>query len=69
VYQAPKVFNVFPKRAFAIGEEESYRTLLSDRLGAASAAHRKKINPRMWILLAVVAIAGILLVMTIRNVR
>ena len=69
VYQAPNVFNVFPKRAFALGEEESFRALLSARLGTASVAHNKKINPRTWILLAVVAIAGILLIMTIRNTR
>jgi hypothetical protein len=69
VYQAPKVFNVFPKRAFALGEEESFRALLSARLGAASVAYHKKINPRTWIWLAVVAIAGILLVMTTYNTR
>lgn len=69
VYQAPKVFNVFPKRAFAPGEEDSFRSLLSERLGATSLSHRTRISPRTWIFLAVVAIAGILLVMAIRNIR
>jgi|SRR6185295_8033690 hypothetical protein len=69
VYQAPKVFNVFPKRAFAPGEEESFRNLLSERLGTASVAHRKRISPQTWIFLAVVAISGILLVMALHNIR
>jgi YcxB-like protein len=69
VYQAPKVFNVFPKRAFAPGEEESFRSLLSERVGTTSVAHRMRISPQAWILLAVVTMAGILLVMAIRNVR
>jgi hypothetical protein len=69
VYQAPKVFNVFPKRAFAPGEEEFFRSMLSERLGTSSAAHLKRISPQTWIFLAVVAIAGILLVMAIRNIR
>ena len=69
VYQAPKVFNVFPKRAFTPGDVESFRSLLSEQLGAASAAHRKRISPQTLIFLAVVAIAGILLVIAIRNIR
>jgi hypothetical protein len=60
VYQAPKVFNVFPKRAFAAGEEESFHSLLSERVGTTSVAHRMRISPQAWIFLAVVTIAGIL---------
>jgi hypothetical protein len=69
VYQAPKVFNVFPKRAFAPGEEDSFRSLLSERLGTTSLSHRTRISPQTWVSLAVVAIAGILLVLVIHNVR
>lgn len=69
LYQAPHAFSVFPKRAFAPGDEESFRGLLNDRLGAASAAHRKRISPRTWVFLAVVTVAALLLVMTIRNIR
>lgn len=68
VYQAPKVFNVFPKRAFAPGEVESFRSLLSERIGTTSVALHKKISLRTWIFLAVVAITGILLVMAIHNI-
>jgi hypothetical protein len=67
VYQAPKVFNVFPKRAFAPGEEESFRSLLSERVGTTSVALRKTISLRTWIFLAVVVMTGILLVITIYN--
>jgi hypothetical protein len=67
VYQAPKVFNVFPKRAFAPGEEESFRSLLSERIGPTSVALDKKISLRTWIFLAVVVMTGILLVMAIHN--
>ncbi len=69
VYQAPRVFNVFPKRAFAPGEEESFRGLLSERVGKTSVASPTKISLRTWIFLAVVAVSGILLVMAIRNIR
>ena len=67
LYQAPKIFNVFPKRAFAPGEEESFRSLLSERLGTTSVALGKKISLRTWIFLAVVVMTGILLVMAIHN--
>jgi YcxB-like protein len=69
LYQAPHVFSIFPKRAFVPEDEESFRRLLNDKLGAASAAHRKRISPRTWIFLAVVTVAALLLVMVIRNIR
>jgi YcxB-like protein len=68
VYQAPKVFNVFPKRAFAPGEEESFRGVLVERVGTTSIAHRRRLSVRTWIFLAVVLISGILLVMAIHNI-
>ncbi len=68
VYQAPQVFNVFPKRAFAAEEVDTFRGLLDKNLGAASIAYRKKISPRTWAFLIVVAIAAIMLVMAIRNI-
>jgi len=64
VYQAPKVFNVFPKRAFAPGEE-SFRSLLTERVGLHQST---RISPRTWAFLAVVAIAGIFLVLAMRNI-
>jgi len=69
LYQAPHVFSIFPKRAFAPGDEESFRALLNDKLGAASAAYGKRISPRTWIFLAVVTVSALLLVMAIRNIR
>jgi len=68
VYQAPQVFNVFPKRVFAPEELDAFRSLLDQRLGAASIAFRKTISPRTWVFLIVVAVAAIELVMVIRNI-
>ncbi len=68
VYQAPQVFNVFPKRAFAAGEVDAFRSLLDKNLGAASTAYHKRISPRTWVFLIVVAIAAMMLVMAIRNI-
>jgi hypothetical protein len=69
VYQAPEVFNVFPKRAFAPGEEESFRGVLVEKLGTTtSIAHRRRVSVRTWIFLAVVLISGILLIMAIHNI-
>jgi hypothetical protein len=68
VYQAPKVFNVFPKRAFAPGEEESFRSLLTERVVATSGAKRNKMSSRTWIFVSVVAVAGILLIVAIHNI-
>jgi hypothetical protein len=67
VYQAPKVFNVFPKRAFAPGEEESFRSMLTERVGTTPVA-QSKISLRIWVFLAVVAVTGILLIMAIHNI-
>ena len=69
VYQAPRVFNIFPKRAFAAEEVDEFRRLLDRKLGAASVAYRKRISPRTWAILIVVAISAILLVMALRNIR
>lgn len=69
VYQAPQVFNVFPKRAFAAEEVEAFRGLLDQKLGAASVAYRKRISPRTWDFLIWVAISAILLVMALRNIH
>lgn len=69
LYQAPQVFNVLPKRAFAEGETEAFRALLQEKLGVASAAHRKKISPRVVVFLVVVAGSLVLLVMAIRNIH
>jgi hypothetical protein len=68
VYQAPKVFNVFPKRAFAAEDIDAFRSLLDRRLGAASTAYRKRISPRTWAFLVVVTISAIMGVMAIRNI-
>ncbi|MGC2248940.1 MAG: YcxB family protein [Terriglobales bacterium] len=69
LYQAPHVFSLLPKRAFAPGEEESFRGLLNAKLGAATAAHRRKISPQAWMFLAVVGIAAVLLVISILRIR
>jgi hypothetical protein len=69
VYQAPQVFNVFPKRVFAPEEVHAFRSLLDQRLGAASIAHRKTISPQTWAFLIVVAVAAILLAMVIGNIH
>jgi len=69
VYQARQVFNVFPKRAFAADEVDSFRNLLDEKLGAASIASRKRISSRTWIFLIWAAIAAVMLFMTIRNAR
>lgn len=69
VYQGPQVFSVFPKRAFTTEEVDAFRSLLNQRLGAASTAYQKRVNPGTWAFLIVVAITAILLVMAIRNVR
>ncbi len=69
LYQAPHVFNVLPKRAFASGDEESFRGLLNAKLGAATGAHRRKISQQAWMFLAVVVIAAVLLVISILRVR
>ena len=68
VYQAPQVFNVFPKRVFDPEELSVFRRLLDQKLGAASIAFRKTISPRTWAFLIVVAVAAIMLVMVIRNI-
>lgn len=68
VYQAPQVFNVFPKRVFAAEELDAFRSLLDQRLGAASIAYRKTISPRTWAFLIVVAVAAIMLAMVIGNI-
>jgi hypothetical protein len=47
LYQGPHVFSIFPKRAFAPKDEESFRGLLNDKLGATSAAYGKRISPRI----------------------
>jgi hypothetical protein len=67
LYQGPQMFNVIPKRAFAQGEEDTLRSILAQRLGTASKA-RRKLSPRLWLLLAVVAVAAVLLMLTIRNI-
>jgi hypothetical protein len=67
IYQALKVFNIVPKPAFARGEEESFRSIFSQKLGGSSSAHNKKISPRTWIFLRVVAASLVLLAMASRN--
>jgi hypothetical protein len=67
VYQAENLVNIIPKRAFLAGEEESFRALLSSRLGAASAAYARKISPRTLIFCFVVIMAAMLLWTVIRN--
>ena len=69
VYQSPQAFNVFPKRSFGLQEANEFRSLLDQKFGSASVAHRKRISPQTWIFLVVVALAAILLVMAIRNIR
>jgi|SRR5690349_9106817 len=69
LYQAPQVFNILPKRAFRTDEEVAFRSLLSDRLGAASVAYGKKISPKTWVFTFVVLVATALLIMALRNIR
>jgi hypothetical protein len=69
VYQSPKVFNVFPKRAFGSGEVDEFRGMLDRKLGSASIAYRKKVSPKTWALLAGVIIVAILLVRAILSIR
>lgn len=68
VYQSKQVFNIFPKRAFAAGEADDFRKLLEQKLGDATMAQGKRISPRVWIFLAVVVVAAILLVRTVLNI-
>lgn len=69
LYTSPACFNIVPKRALSPEQTESLRDLLSEKLGAVSAAHRKKISARVIVFLAVVVSALVLLVMAMRNVR
>lgn len=68
VYQSKQVFNIFPKRAFAAGEADEFRRLLEQKLGDSTMGQGKKISPRVWIFLAVVVVAAILLVKAILNI-
>ena len=69
LYQAPQVFNVLPKRAFAPGETDVFRALLQEKLRAGSAVKRRKISPRILVFLFVVTASLVLLVMAIRNIH
>ena len=69
LYQAPQVFNVLPKRAFAEGEAEAFRGLLQEKLGAKSEAHGRKISPRVLVFLVVVAGSLVVLVLAIRKIH
>ena len=69
LYTSPACFTIIPKRAFTPGQTESFRDLVQGKLGAASAAHRKRISPQVLLFLAAVVCALVLLVMAIRNVR
>jgi len=69
VYQAPHVFNAFPKRAFTPADVNTFRSLLDQKLGAASIASGKRIRPLTWVFLVFVTITAILLAMAVRNIR
>jgi len=69
VYQAPHVFNAFPKRVFTPEDVVAFRSLLDQKLGPASIAYRKRTSPLTWVFLIVVVLTAILLVLAIRNIR
>jgi len=52
-----------------MGEDESFRSILSQKIGGSASAHNKKISPKTWIFLGVGAAWLVLLVMAIRNLR
>jgi len=64
LYRSNAFFNIVPKRAFAAGGEEAFRSLLERHLGEATKAYRRKIKPRTWVWIVVVIVAIILLVMS-----
>jgi hypothetical protein len=69
LYTSPACFNIVPKRAFAPDQTDSFRSLLEEKLGAASRPRRKKLSPQVLVFLAVIVSALVLLAMAIRNIR
>lgn len=65
----PPVSTSYRSVLFTPEQTESLRDLFEEKLGAVSAAHRKKISARVILFLAVVVSALVLLVMAMRNVR
>jgi len=69
LYQSQAGFRIFPKRAFAPGEADAFRSLLDRHMGDASKAHDKKARMKTWIWVSIFAVAAMLLVITILMIR
>jgi YcxB-like protein len=71
LYSSPACFNIIPKRAFTPDQIGSFRRLVAENLpfATAPAMHEKTIDPRIWVFLAVVVAATVLLAMAIRNIH
>ncbi len=68
LYSSPACFNIVPKRALMPDQIDAFRQLVSAKLPKGNLADQpRRIDPRVWILLAVVVFALALLLMIIRN--
>jgi YcxB-like protein len=67
LYQGPTRLSIFPKSAFASGEDDAFRVLVQQKLGSGDQMSPKGLRPTMWIFVVVVAAAFILMLIVIRN--
>ena len=61
LYPQSNIFNVIPKRAFTPEDVQAFRHVLQQNPGVKSAAHNKRLSPKVIVFLTVVLLLAILL--------
>jgi hypothetical protein len=67
LFQGPACVNIIPKSGLSPGEDERFRKLIQEKLRPGDQMDRKGLSLRTWILIGVVAVAFVLMLITIRN--
>lgn len=67
LFQGPGCVNIFPKNCFGADEADGFRKLIKEKIGEGAGMDRKGFRPTTWIFIAVVSVALVLLLITIRN--
>ena len=66
LFRGPACVNILPKAYFNAADAEAFRELIRNNISGGE-MQRKSLRPTTWILIAVVSVAFVLLLMTLRN--
>lgn len=67
LFQGPVCVSIIPKSGLSPSEDERFRKLIQEKLSHGGQMDRKGLSPRTWILIGIVAVAFVLMLLTIRN--